>query len=336
MTHGNDIQWWLQQAGRYPLLTPQQELTLGRMIQAWQEDPSPTAAVERRGRRARDRLVVANLRLVVVVARRYQRHVSSAMGFSDLIQGGNLGLCRAAEKYDPTRGYRFTTYAYWWIQQGICSVVDRESRTIRMPTTFAPRLHAMGRATQQLIGTLGREPTRQELAEALGMRLEDLDAVMAVGSRCSSLDRLRAEDGDTFLDVLAAPDDPDDSDEQLQDLRERLAALPHTLAALVIGRFGLDGAPRATLKTLACQHGLTTAEVRGRLVMATRLLGVPAQVHQPPDPVGGWLPGEQLNLDVDPVAAAPVADAMASEAAAVVRRARRRRFPAQQLALLPA
>ena len=327
-----ELSWWLRQASRYPLLTAQQELTLGRLIQAWQQEPEPSPAVEKRGRRARDRLVTANLRLVVVVARRYHQHVSSAMGFGDLVQGGNMGLIRAAQKYDPARGYRFTTYAYWWISQGVCAVVDRESRTIRMPTTFAPRLQQLGKATTALVGQLGREPTRQELADALGMRREDLDAVMLVGSRPSSLDRLRADDeGDTFLEVLAAPEDP--TDEHLEELRDRLAQLPHTLAALVEGAYGIDRL-RVSARELAREHGATPAEIKARLALALRLLGVGPNGPAPPPllPDAGDRIGEQLRLVPAGCERAPCATAVVQ-----TRRAGRRAAlpspPAQQLGL---
>jgi len=329
----SELSWWLAQAGRYPLLSPQQELTLGRLIQRWQTDPNPSPVVEKRGRRARDRMVAANLRLAVVIAKRYQQHVSSAMGFADLIQGANLGLIRAAEKFDPARGYKFSTYAYWWASQGVASVIDRESRTIRMPTTFAPRLQQMGRATQQLVGQLGREPTRDELAQALGMKREDLDAVLAVGSRCTSLDRLLGGDSDsTFLDGLAAPEP--ESDHHLQELRERLALLPHTLARLVIDAYGLDG-PRVPRRRLAQQEGCTAAELAGRLKLALRMLGVD-DGHRPPPAAAPGPPvafSEQLTL-LPPEVAAPGPYARARAQKRAGRRAGRRPSPVQQLCAL--
>ena len=326
------IRWWLDQAGRYPLLTPQQELTLGRMIQAWQEDADPSPLVERRGRRARDRLVAANLRLVVVVARRYSNHVGAAIGLGDLIQGGNLGLIRAAEKFDPTRGYRFTTYAYWWIQQGIAAVVDRDSRTIRMPSTFAPKLHALGRASQRLVGRLGREPTRAELAEALGMRREDLDAVLLIGSRPASLDELVRADGDTPRgELLAAPEEPPEDPETLE-LRRRVEGLPPQLQRLVAGHYGL-GVPQRGLKALARAEGLSLAQTRRLLAIALRQLG-PQQEAPMPE---AFQAGEQLLL-ISPADAAPEPSGSGARRVcgrSVSRRARRPDTPALQCALLP-
>jgi RNA polymerase sigma factor (sigma-70 family) len=329
------IRWWLDQAGRFPLLTPQQELTLGRQIQAWQESPSPLT--ERRGRRARDRLVNANLRLVVVVARRYSNHVGAAIGLGDLIQGGNLGLIRAAEKFDPTRGYRFTTYAYWWIQQGIAAVVDRDSRTIRMPTTFAPKLHALGRASQQLVGKLGREPTRAELAEALGMRREDLDAVLVIGSRPVSLDELVRCDGDTPRgELLAAPEEPAEDPETLE-LRRRVAGLSPQLQRLVAGHYGL-GTARQGLKALARSEGLSLAQARRLLAVALRQLNPPEQA--PPTPEA-FEAGEQLLLISETPARPETMPAPTPDGAPRVcgrrasRRGARRCTPVLQCVLLP-
>jgi hypothetical protein len=329
MTQHGEISWWLQQAGRFPLLTAEQELTLGRLIQTWQSDPEPSPAIERRGRRARDRMVAANLRLVVLVARRYQQHTGSAMGFEDLIQGGNCGLIRACEKFDPARGYKFSTYAYWWVQQGVCSVIDRESRTIRMPTTFAPRLHALGRATQQLVGKLGREPTRQELADALGMRLCDLEAVLAVGSRCSSLDRMLRDDGETsWLECLAAPEAPEDP---LQDeLQQRLQQLPDDLAQLVVDAYGLEG-QKVTRRVLAKRAGCSPAELTGRLQLAERMLGRSTTRAGPPAVEATTIKlGQQLTL-LDVGAPPPALPSIRPDR---VRRARRPASPVLQPALL--
>ena len=327
MTQHGELHWWMKQATRYPLLTPQQELVLGRQIQAWQQAEQPSPAIERRGRRARDRMVAANLRLVVMVARRYQQHTGSAMGFEDLIQGGNMGLIRAAAKFDPARGYKFSTYAYWWVQQGICSSIDRESRTIRMPTTFAPRLHALGRATQQLVGVLGREPTRDELADALGMRRIDLDAVLAVGSRCASLDRLLREDGETsWLETVAAPEVPEDPEQD--ELRERLQQLPQDLARLVIDAHGLDG-QKVTRRVLAKRNGCSSHEITGRLQLAERLLGVHTRAGPPSCEADPVALGQQLTL-VDVAALPPAVPAKHHRR---VRRARRPASPIRQHAL---
>ena len=297
-----EISWWLDQAGRYPLLTPQQEVTLGRQVQAWVGDADPSPAVARRGRRARDRMVACNLRLVAVVARRYGHHAGAAVGLGDLIQGGNLGLIRAVEKFDPSRGYRFSTYAFFWVQQGVSQVVDRDSRTIRMPTTFAPRLATMGRTAQRLVGELGREPTRAELAQALGMELEELERVMAIGSRPASLDALVLSDGDTTRgEMLAAPERLPDDDLTLE-LRERLHLLEPRIQRLVRGRYGIDGR-QVPLCRLGREEGLTVRQIKHLLALALKQLR--AAQHLPPPKCERFVAGEQLNL----LSAAPAAHA---------------------------
>lgn len=329
-TTTDQLAWWRERAGAHPLLTPEQELVLGRQVQAWQADPAATdARTERRGRRARDRLVAANLRLVIAVARRHQRHVTAGCGLDDLIQGGNIGLCRAAEKFDPSRGYRFSTYAYWWISQGVRAVVDRDSRTIRMPTTFASRLHAIQAATQTLVLRLGREPRHDELAAELGIHRGALDALLTIGGRCASLDRLISDSGETtFVESLAAPSNPEDDDEQLQDLRSRIEALPDHLARLVQARYHQQ-TPAAEL---AAQEQLTPLELRRRMRTAIGMLsGLPAAAAPPCQE--GLITGDQLALFAL-TAPAPRGDASRKAAARRHHRPSSDEPQAQQFALL--
>ena len=125
---------YLRQIGRIPLLTPQEEVHLGTIVRQWKDDEKPSAALERRGRRALKRIVTANLRLVVTVSMRYSRRLQH-LGFDsmDLVQAGNLGLLRAVEKYDPSRGYKFSTYGYWWIRQSIHRYLQEHNGSIRLP-----------------------------------------------------------------------------------------------------------------------------------------------------------------------------------------------------------
>ena len=293
-TTTDQLAWWRERAGAHPLLTPEQELVLGRQVQAWQADPAAAdARTERRGRRARDRLVAANLRLVIAVARRHQRHASAGCGLEDLIQGGNIGLCRAAEKFDPSRGYRFSTYAFWWISQGVRAVVDRDSRTIRMPTTFASRIHAIQTATHTLLLRLGREPRQDELAAELGIHISALDALLTIGGRCASLDRLISDASDTtFVEALAAPPNPDDDDDQLQELRGRIEAMPAHLARLLQARYQ----QRLPAAEIAAQEQLTTAELRRRMKAAVGMLGAKRSAAAVPSCRAELITGDQLAL----------------------------------------
>ena len=263
--------FFLSAAGRVPLLTPAEELHLGGLVRRWQDhdggpDQAP-AAVIRRGRRARDRIVAANLRLVAHVARAMRPGLGRQVGDADLpdvFQAGALGLVRGAERFDPARGYKFSTFGYWWIRQGISRWADSSSRLIRPPSTHAPKLARLGRVGTQLTAQLGRQPTRAELAEALGMSVADLDLVLAVGLPCRSLDAevINAEDT-TLGDALASPA-PLEPDPLTLELRARLAALPPLQARLIRGRWGI-GCAAQLITVLAAAEGISVHTARLQL-----------------------------------------------------------------------
>jgi RNA polymerase primary sigma factor len=290
---GDATAFWLDSAGRQPLLTAAEELHLGSLVRAWQDwEPTPDAApaaVQRRGRRARDRFVAANLRLVAHVCRITRpglgAHVTDT-DLPDVFQAGAMGLTRGAEKFDPSRGYKFSTYAYWWIRMGIGRWLDQSSRIIRLPGTHAPKLARLGRVGERLTAELGRPPSRQELADALNMAIADLDLVLTTGIRPRSLDApVGDEDGSCLGELMAAPTSGEPGPE-LDALHERLAGLDPLSARLVRGRWGCDGEARS-LRQLAADEGLRPGRVRQLVAAAEQQLreGAPV-VRALPGPCG--------------------------------------------------
>lgn len=286
-------QFWLDSCGRQPLLTAAEEVHLGALVRAWQDwDPTPAdapPAIKRRGLRARDRFVSGNLRLVAHVTRVMRPGLGIAVSDSDmpdLLQAGAIGLMRGAERFDPARGYKFSTFAYWWIRQGLARWADSSSRTIRLPTTHGPKLARLGRVGAQLTAELGRQPTRVEIADALGMRLADLDLVLRVGLPCWSLDQAHGDlDNPSSLSELLAAPAPEEPGPDVVELHRRLAGLDPLSRRLVIGRWGLEQ-PVQPVLALAQAEGIPAARVRSLLAAAEQQLR-----DQPtPPPLTPWRP----------------------------------------------
>ena len=278
----SELAWWLQQIGRHPLLTPSEEIRLATMVQAWQQhsDPAPEAVV-RRGRRAADRMTAANLRLVVVIAKKYSR-MCRPEDLLDLCQAGNVGLIKGVHRFDPTRGYKFSTYAYWWIRQGCCRWLEEHSRTIRLPSTFTQLISGAGRATHQLTGDLGREPTLAELATALEMNTQDLASTFHRSMAVTSLDAAVIEDGATLGELIpdrqvGGHDDRIEAmahQERLAGLHSAMAMLPGRPRRLLEQRWGLvDGTPR-TIRSIAAEDRSTTARISLELRRAESALRI--------------------------------------------------------------
>lgn len=161
----SDIKDFIDMASRYPLLTQEQEIELGRRIQKWLSAEDPPPGVIRSGRRARDQFVCCNLRLVVAVAKKYQRRIGgTSLTFSDLLQEGVIGLQRAAEKYDPECGYKMSTYAYWWIRQAITRAIDMKSSLIHVPSGAKQKLNKF-RGSAEEGGTLDEILDRADLSK---------------------------------------------------------------------------------------------------------------------------------------------------------------------------
>lgn len=264
--------WWLDTIGQIPLLTPAEEIELGSAIQRWQQHPEPCPpGIRRRGMRARDRFVRANLRLAVsYVAKRCFR-LAKAHGQEDLIQAANMGLITAAERFDPARGYRFSTYAYWWIRQAVSRWADQHSRLISIPGSHCQHLGRIGPITKRLEQELGRTPTRDEIAIELGVSLQVLEQVIENGRSISSLDEVITDDGLELGSTCASWDRSIEDEEeqrerwrQSEQLRNMIARLPVSDQQLLVLAWGLDGVemPRADL---ARQEGLSTRALESKL-----------------------------------------------------------------------
>ena len=215
------VSWYLSTIGRIPLLTPSEEIELGNQVQAMMQftedgsrefDEASLTTKDRRmlriGRRAKERMMKANLRLVVSVAKKYQ---GKGLELLDLIQEGSLGLERAVEKFDPTRGYKFSTYAFWWIRQSMTRAIACQSRTIRLPVHLSERLTTIRKVSLDLAHKLGAMPSRVEIAEAMDIPLEELDSLLRQALTTSSLDApVNGEEGRSFLGDLIADSNLDE------------------------------------------------------------------------------------------------------------------------------
>jgi RNA polymerase primary sigma factor len=264
--------WWLDTIGRIPLLTPAEEIELGTIIQRWQRHPEPCPpGIRRRGMRARDRFVQANLRLAVSYVSKRCWRLAKAHGQEDLIQAANMGLITAAERFDPARGYRFSTYAYWWIRQAVSRWADQHSRAIVIPGSHCQHLGRIGPITNRLTAELGRVPSREEIAAELGVSLRVLEQVLENGRSISSLDQIITDDGLELGSTCASYDRSiEDEEEQAERwrqaelIRNMIARLPASDQRLLTLAWGLDGVevPRAEL---AQQEGLSTRALESRL-----------------------------------------------------------------------
>jgi RNA polymerase primary sigma factor len=282
MSSRGELHWWLEQVGRHPLLTPAEEIHLATLVQAWQQHKAPAPQpVERRGRRARDRMINANLRLVVNIAKRYAG-AGRQVDLLDLIQAGNGGLCRGVVKFDPARGYKFSTYAYWWIRQGITRFLEENSRTIRHPSSFSQRLSSIDRATRELICGLQRAPSVEELADALGMKPVDLNMVLGRSTTCVSLDaQMRGDSDNDALSALIRDPQSQTAEEaldaiahqdQLDAMTKAIAGLPGRQQRILKSRWGLDGVAPATIRSIAAEWKVTPSKMSEELIAAQRSL----------------------------------------------------------------
>ncbi len=278
------ITWYLATIGREPLLTPAEEIELGNQVQTMmrltEEGDRELSDLEKKllriGKRSKQRMMKANLRLVVSVAKKYQ---GKGLELLDLIQEGSLGLERAVEKFDPTRGYKFSTYAFWWIRQSMTRAIACQSRTIRLPVHLSERLTAIRKVSLDLAHKLGAMPSRQEIAEAMAMPIEELDGLLRQSLTTSSLDApVNGDEGRSFLGDLIA----DSSEEEPLDRVERgihqeqlgrwLTHLSDQERQVLQLRFGLEGEERQTLAEIGRRLDVSRERVRQVELKALRKL----------------------------------------------------------------
>jgi RNA polymerase primary sigma factor len=264
----DSVGMFLREMARYPLLTQAQEIELAREI----------AKGGLAGEKAKRRLVRANLRLVVSIAKKY---LNRGVPFLDLIQEGAMGLMRAAEKFDYERGYKFSTYAYWWIRQGITRAIASQSRTVRLPVHMVEKLNQVRKVRQTLTQTLGRKPTKPELAKALDMDEDKLEQVLDVSQRTLSLHAWVGRDEDTELMQLIEDADNIAPNENLDHklLCDRLNSVLDHLSdrerEIIKLRFGLTDGQHYTLTEIGEIYHLSRERVRQIQAKAMRKLRHP-------------------------------------------------------------
>ena len=279
----DSLELFLNEIGRYPLLTAAEEVALAKRV-------------ERGDRAAKERMINSNLRLVVHVAKRYRGH---GVPFGDLIQDGVIGLNRAVEKFDWRKGFKFSTYATWWIRQAVQRSVAGQARTIRVPTHVHERRQTLNRHARKLETELGRPPTEKELAKSTGLKLQHVEEALSVPEARASLNSpVGDEDGSEFGDLFA--DEAAGSPEELAEdalraraVREGLAQLPERERRILELRFGIDTDPHS-LEAIGAELELTRERVRQLEAQALARLT---------DTLGALEPADEENDDGLPLAA---------------------------------
>ena len=272
------VRMYLKEIGKVNLLTAQEEVELAKRIEAGNEaaarlkDPDLSDEERRElqrivqdGKRAKDKLIESNLRLVVSIAKKY---VGRGLLFLDLIQEGNLGLIRAVEKFDYKKGYKFSTYATWWIRQAITRAIADQARTIRIPVHMVETINKMNRVQRQLLQDLGRDPTPEEVAEAMGIDVARVRDIMKISQEPVSLETPIGEEEDSQLgdfipdESVENPVESASSSMLREDLRRILDGLTDRERKVIEYRFGLVDGRARTLEEVGKLFGVTRERIR--------------------------------------------------------------------------
>jgi RNA polymerase primary sigma factor len=275
----DSISLYLKEIGRIPLLTAEQEVSLAKRMEAGrdtkkqlsnnrklsQQERAELSAIVRDGKSAQEHLIKANSRLVVSVAKKY---VGRGVPFLDLIQEGNIGLIRAVNKFDYRRGYKFSTYATWWIRQAVTRAIADQGRTIRVPVHMYEQINRLARVSRQLVQELGRDPTVEEIAGELGVSPKKVERTIKVSQRPLSLEMPVGEEDDSFLgDFIEDSDAPSPTDQASQQLlRDQIddifvSLTPREVRILQL-RFGLVDGYSYTLEEVGKKFGVTRERIR--------------------------------------------------------------------------
>ncbi len=285
------VRTYLHEIGRVPLLTDEQEIVLGKQVQQmmallavkqelvdtlgqeptleqWSDradlSPDRLQSIMHQGQRAKQKMIEANLRLVVSIAKKYQKR---NLEFLDLIQEGSLGLERGVEKFDPMRGYKFSTYAYWWIRQAITRAIAQQSRTIRLPIHITEKLNKIKKVQRELTQELGRSPRLKEIAEALELEVAQVREYLTIARHPVSLDLRVGDNQDTELKDLLEDDGTQpaefaDHESLRQDLENLLAELTPQQREVLTLRFGLADGRELSLAKVGRQLNISRERVR--------------------------------------------------------------------------
>ena len=261
------VRQYLREIGKVPLLTAEEEVELAK-------------SYEKRDRKAKEKLTVSNLRLVVSIAKKY---IGRGLSLLDLIQEGNQGLIRAVEKYDWRRGFKFSTYATWWIRQAITRAIADQARTIRIPVHMVETINKLYRTSRRLMQDLGREPTPEEIGEELELSPDRVREIFKIAQEVASLETPVGDDKESFLGDFI-PDESqlspvDQASKQL--LKDHLDEVLHTLsdreARVLKLRFGLEGNKQMTLEEVGRVFGVTRERIRQIEAKALRKLKHPSR-----------------------------------------------------------
>ena len=251
----DSVRLYLREIGKIPLLSNEEEVDLAYRIVKGEK-------------KAKDKMVEANMRLVVSIAKRYS---GRGLDFLDLIQEGNTGLLRAVEKFDPDKGFKFSTYATWWIRQAITRAIADQARTIRIPVHMVETINKVLRATRKLTNELNREPTVEEIAKEMGMEPEKVDYVMKIKQDIASLDATVGRDGDDEDSVLGdfiedegrvSPEDAAAAQMLKEQIAEILGSLSEREQKVIKLRFGIGGGRPHTLEEVGAEFAVTRERIR--------------------------------------------------------------------------